>query len=671
MNKKKLIQLLALADSPQALFRAVPTDLQENLDFREELHGWLAIDQKAQDGFLRACRAYIPIAFNTTFMTLNPQKSPAERNQPFILRPIQVPAVETLCRCIDEGRDVGLNKSRKQGASELSCKVFAAKALLDELSHFILGSRKEDLVDKSGDLYTLFAKVDNVMTYLPSWWKKQCGYNAKDDRTHLLMRIPYNNSRISGEATNESFGAGSRSTAILLDEFGRVDHAVAKAIEGSVHDVSNCVMYSSTHWLGQNHEFNLRLKAPTTEVINLMWYDNPEENMGLYETPEPGKIRVLDAAYYQKRCPGIYDGIDSTVTIDYDRIKAQLPEGMKFVADGLKGIPSPYRAPWFDREEEKRRGNKRDFICNVCGTPLGASDTPFDHAVLKEVQRKHLRRPDLKGELLFELDDDRIVEDSMIFCPGRGTKRLRWWGELPFDRPDQRHNYIIAADPSYGLGSANSAAIIVDVNICEQVGAWADAYTQPAEFADQLVALAYWIGGIVPCYLIWESTGGCGSMLKDRVVWQRYAHVYTQRREDSKTRKKTNKYGFNMQSANIKDALLGELGIALSGGLSDVREYKALIIRDAALHEELCDYIFKEKGKGAVCSSKADLSTGALERHGDRVIAAALVVLAYKEQQPGDVEDAIDIPHGSFKWFEEQKRLQRARDKRELRRTLF
>jgi hypothetical protein len=253
------------------------------------------------------CRAYIPIAFNTSFFTLNPQKKPAERNQPFILRPVQVPAVETMCACIDEGRDVGLNKSRKQGASELSCKVFAAKALLDELSHFILGSRKEDLVDKSGDLYTLFAKVDNVMQYLPAWWRTQCGYNEKDDRTHLLMRIPYNNSRISGEATNESFGAGSRSTAILLDEFGRVDYAVAKAIEGSVHDVSNCVMYSSTHWLGQNHEFNLRLKSPTTEVIDLLWWANPEENQGLYGTSEPGVVELLDIEYYRKNYPEVFE----------------------------------------------------------------------------------------------------------------------------------------------------------------------------------------------------------------------------------------------------------------------------------------------------------------------------------------------------------------------------
>lgn len=663
---KKMVRLLALADSPKAFFAAIPTDLRENCKFRIKLHEYLSGDQKAQNFFLGMCKAYIPIAFNTSFFTFDPRppRKPAERNPPFNLRPNQISAVEDLVECIDSGRNVGINKNRGEGASEICVKTFMAKALLEELSHFILGSRVEKLVDKAGDLYSLYAKADSVMTYLPSWWKKQCGYNAKNDRVHLLIRIPYNNSRISGETTNESFSAGSRATAILLDEFGRVDLGTAKAIEGSVHDVSPCVIYSSTHWLGIEHAFNKALKRDSVKNIDLMWYENPTENMGLYNTSEQGQYEILDENYYTNK--------DLSTALVLGNIEEWSPTEtrVQFIADGLKGIPSPYRAPWFDRQEDERRGDKRDFMCNVCGTPLGASDSPFDQVVLADIKKKHIRRPDLKGELEFDLDNDRVVEDNMVFCPGRGAKRFQWWGELPFGRPDQRHNYIIAADPSYGLGSANSAAVIVDVNTCEQVGAWADSNTKPEEFADQLVALAYWIGGIAPCYLIWESTGGCGSMLRDRVTWQQYVNVYTQRREDSKIRKKTNKYGWNA-TGNTKDALLGELGIALSGGLSDVREYKALIVRDAALHEELCDYIFKDKGKGAVCSSKADLSTGALERHGDRVIAAGLCVLAYKEQLAGDVADAVERPFGSFAYYEEQKQLQKAKDKREFRRVLF
>lgn len=658
-------QQLALVDSPKAFFAAIPTDLRENIEFRIKLHGYLATDQKAQDFFLGLCRSYIPIAFNTSFFTYDPRKVPSERNQPFNLRPNQVIGAEDLIGCIDTGCNVGINKNRGEGASEICVKTFMAKCLLEELSHFIVGSRVEELVDKSGDLYTLFAKADSVLEYLPSWWKKQCGYTPKNDRTHRLIRIPYNNSRFTGVTTNESFNAGSRGTGILLDEFGRVDHGTAKAIEGSVHDVSPCVVYSSTHWLGKEHPFNKALLRPSVKNINLMWYENPTENMGLYDTSEPGQYRVLDEGYYKDK------DLSTALVLGHIDEWSPTEKRIQFVADGLKGIPSPHRSPWFDQQEDERKGDKRDFYCNVCGTALGASDTPFDHTVLADIKKKHIRRPDLKGELVFDLDNnDRVIEDSMTFCPGRGAKRLRWWGELSFDRPNQRHNYIIACDPSYGLGSANSAAVIVDVNTHEQVGAWTDANTKPEEFADQMVALAYWIGGVTDCYLIWESSAGCGSMLTNRIAFQGYTNVYTQRREDSKTRKKTQKWGWNA-TGKTKDFLLGELGVALSGGLSEVSEYKALVIRDAALHEELCDYIFKEKGSGAVCSSKADLSTGALERHGDRVIAAGLCVLAYKEQQPGDMVDAVNRPFGSFGYYEDQRAEKERKDKREMRRVLF
>ncbi|KKK76266.1 hypothetical protein LCGC14_2865390, partial [marine sediment metagenome] len=393
----------------------IPTDLRENIEFRVKLHGYLATDQKAQDAFLGMCRTYIPIAFNTSFFTYDPRRSPKERNQPFNLRPNQVRAIEDLVECIDTGCNVGINKNRGEGASEVCVKTFMGKCLLEELSHFIVGSRVEELVDKSGDLYTLFAKADSIMTYLPSWWKKQCGYDPKNDRTHRLIRIPYNNSRFTGVTTNESFNAGSRGTGILLDEFGRVDHAVAKAIEGSVHDVSPCVVYSSTHWLGQNHPFNLALQRDSVKNISLMWYDNPTENMGLYDTPEPGQYKIIDEDYYKDK--------DLSTALVLGNVNEWSPTEtrVQFIADGLKGIPSPHRAPWFDRQEDERKGDKRDFYCNVCGTTLKASESPFDHTVLANIKKKHIRCPDFKGELEFDLDNDRIVDDSMVFCPGRGA----------------------------------------------------------------------------------------------------------------------------------------------------------------------------------------------------------------------------------------------------------
>ena len=566
-------------DSPKGFYNAIPTGIKENIQFRIELHKLISTDKKLQKIFLELCRMYYPIVFSSTFWTLNPQKPPGKRNQPFILRPKQIPAVEELNWCIDNKKDAGLNKSRKQGASEICCKLFAAKGLLEPESHFIIGSRKKELVDNYGDPYTLFAKVDNVFDCLPTWWLELTGYDPKTCRKDMNLVIPSTNSSYAGETTNENFSAGSRGTAILLDEFGRVDLGLAESIEGSVHDVADCVIYSSTHFLGPNHTFNRCLQKETTELIELYWYDNPEERSGIYTTPEPGKIEIQDKDYYTDKM------LKNALYLNSIEQYNPKEERVQFIADGLKNVPSPCRAPWFDYQEYKRRGNKRDFICNVCATPLGAADTPFNHGVLEQIKRRDIREPDFAGDIEYtQYSNGRINDEEIYFVTKLGRDKLKWWGGLPFGRPNQRHNYIIAIDPSYGLGSANSAICIYDRNTCEQVGSWTGANTEPPELADITAALAYWCGGIQPAYLIWDSNGGCGSMFTNRVVFHNYPFVYTQRREDSKTRKITQKWGWASNSAKVKDALLGELGVALSNGIKQHNEdYKSLIINDKEL----------------------------------------------------------------------------------------
>jgi len=345
-----------------------------------------------------------------------------------------------------------------------------------------------------------------------------------------------------------------------------------------------------------------------------------------------------------------------------------LPDELKklFIADGCKSLPGKFRSPWHDYQELRRKGNKRDFISNVWANPMAASDAPFDHTILEEIKKQSIREPDYRGELYITQYSNGIMNTEGIqFIPGVMGK-FKWWGKLPFGRPEQRHNYIIAIDPSYGLGSANSAIMVYDRNTYEEVGAWADANTKPEDLADMSIAMAYWCGGIIPTYLIWDAGGGCGSMFTNRLVYHRYPYIYTQRREDSKTRKQVKKWGW-IGHLKAKDALLGELAIALSGGLTDnIGEYKSIIIHDKELLDELFDYVFRDSGTGAVVSKKADLSTGALERHGDRVITAGLAVLACREQMKGNWEEAENPPLDSF-----QRRFNTVNDKLEKEKSGF
>jgi len=295
-------------DTIEGFIKTVPRTLYENLQFRVDLHTLLAKDKKVQDIFWEMCKEKKQILFDTCFWTLDPRLPPGEANRPFILRPKQIEVVELLDWCITNGHDAGINKTRDEGASEIVCKLFSAWIILYDYVSFIVGSYTKDDVDKIGSDYTLFSKIDNVFKHLPSWmnlrYEKDGGVIYRKD---MLIRNTVRNSAIIGETTNENFSAGSRSTAMLLDEFGRIRKNITDSIEGTVHPITNCIIYNSTHWLGAGHTFNVCLNKETTKRIDLLWWENPVKAEGLYRSPEAGMVELIDTEYYRKHCPEIFE----------------------------------------------------------------------------------------------------------------------------------------------------------------------------------------------------------------------------------------------------------------------------------------------------------------------------------------------------------------------------
>jgi len=208
------------------------------------------------------------------------------------------------------------------------------------------------------------------------------------------------------------------------------------------------------------------------------------------------------------------------------------------------------------------------------------------------------------------------------------------------------------------------------VNTGELVGEWVCANTKPEDFADQVIAIAQWVSGVDDAFLIWENNGGHGVNFTDRVVWQGYWNCYTQTIEDSKTRKRQKKYGWH-STTERKAAVLGELGIALACGVDGDKNYKSCLIYSEELLSELFDYIFVEGTKEITTSSKADLSSGARERHGDRGIAAALCILGTRDQDAGDYSTTRKAPYGSFEFYRRQEEEKQTRDNRKAKKYLF
>ena len=302
-------EFATLASDSDKLFNAIPKDVTRNLKCRMDLHAYLAENKEAQQLFMLNCSLKPEIMFNACFFTYNPKQNVVSHNVPFILRPQQEIAIAALRDAIDTGHDIIIDKSRGEGATELLCKLFLCYWLMSSDTYMLVGSRKEELVDQSTDIkhgkvigphQTLFHKILYGLANLPLWWK------VEFSKRHRFLQNLDNGSMLEGEATNESFGAGNRAMAVLVDEVARIEPEPAQYIIDNIGDVTNCCIFNSTHFKwGAGHPYAKLLRSNRIEVITLGFEENPEKNCGAYYTPIQDEVELIDVEYYRKNFPEI------------------------------------------------------------------------------------------------------------------------------------------------------------------------------------------------------------------------------------------------------------------------------------------------------------------------------------------------------------------------------
>jgi len=595
---------------------------------------------------------------------MNPRAKAGYRNLPFITRPCQDKAIDAIKDAIEGGHDLLINKSRDEGATFLVLGMFLLYFVLVEESLFLCGSRIEDLVDKLGNQKALFYKLDYMFKKLPLCIRPPV------ERTHLHLANLMLNSAIDGESTNENFGAGDRRLAVMLDEFGRVQHKIAQGIRESLSDTTDCVIYNSTHWYGQGHPFNRLLRSGKIEVFTLPWEKNPIKNKGIYRSPEINIIEIKDIDYYRTKYPGCFEKIKAFQPFVLSELEKELlthpaAHDLTFVADGGESNNSRWRSVWYDAQCKRR--DKRDIAQNIDRDPVGAGDAFFDNSVLDRIRTDTIKPPKYKGEVQFKLDEYGKIKQT-DFVSDAGRRRLKWWGPLMLDaqkklRPNQAHNYIVACDVSLGVGQSNSTAGIYDVNTNDEVGMFACPNSPPESFADQTIAICKWVGGASrKAFLIWEANGPGGSFEK-RVRWHGYSFVYTQADERISYRPKSRRNGWYSNRETKYDALL-ELRIALNEGLKTKPQHKALKIYDLDGLKELQDYIFYENGDIGP-SEAIEENAGAKSAHGDRVVSKALYVVALSEQPKAAAREQAKMAVDSFAW-RRYRHLENKKKKRDL-----
>ena len=665
---------MKLSNSPQEFLDMIPRGIQENIDFRIKLHDVLAKDEGAQRVFLSMVLEMPQIAFDSCLWTLNPRNKPGFRNLPFILRPKQAEVVNELNNAILNGEDRVVDKSRDEGATELITKLFTLHWLLIPDTMLLVGSRKEEYVDKGvevangrviGDHKCLFHKILYAACNLPEWMKPK-----STRKTHMHFENLVNGSVIDGEATNEAFGAGDRRLAVMVDELVLIDGRVAETIRHTLSDVTDCIIYNSTHGPGAGHPYGKLITGNKVKVLTLAWEDNPVKNAGLYKSPDYDIVQIKDVEFYRKKYPGCFDHIMSmqeiTVSkLEVDLLSRGLQPDVTFVADGGEANNGGWRSQWYDKECLRR--DAQDVARNIDRNPIQSGDRVFDEKICKRIENTTIREPDVTGEVMWKTDDTGRITHAK-FRKNEGKCRFAWWGPIVRGRPSQMHNYIVACDISAGTGASNSIASVYDSNTREKVGLFACPNTPPESFADQTIAICIWVGGAtkVP-YLIWEANGPGGSFYR-RVKFHNYAMVYTERNERAKRKTRKNRVGWyntGGQNGTMYDLFM-ELRAAYANGLNKKPKNTYLIIHDIETLNEVRDYLFTSTNKieQSLCSDDA---TGARLAHGDRVIPDGLFVLALKHQPSAVKKEEDNFEYGSFGWRREQRRNYMKRDKDEWR----
>jgi len=652
---------LTKIETVEDFWKIIPRDIPNNLEFRKELHSKLCDDESAKKLYLELCYQYPQIAFDTAFWTYNPKNKPFCRNLPFILRPQQIKVISDIKNAVDNGVDLLIEKSRDEGATELICKFYALYFSIIPETSFLVGSRKEIFVDQGTNINSyntinaraigspkcLFHKILYTFATMPIWMRPRI------NKISMHIENQDNASVIDGEATNENFGAGDRRTAILLDEFGRVDHRLAQNIRDSVNDVADCIIYNSTHFYGKGHPFYKLRVSNKVKVILMPWYKNPTKITGLYKSPDLNIIKIHDKDYYKEKYPKAFCDKDVYRYSDLEKdLLIYYPESkINFIADG----EDKWRSIWYDYQEKRR--DSRDLAQNIDMNPAGSSDNFFDHQVCQRIRTERICKPKYTGEVEYKLNENGKVANVKFVDKG-GRNRLLLWCDLERGRPNQFHNYIVTCDISLGTGASNSVCGIYDVNTHEKIGMWVSPNTPPEEFADQVVAICKWVGGTtkVP-YLNWEANGPGGSFDK-RIRFQGYDFVYRNRKDRLISRKRTKKHGWYSTNESKYDMLL-DLRIALSEGLKDNPAYKSLIVYDESTVGEYESYMFYENGQLGL-SECVDETTGARSAHGDRVITDGLAIVAMSDVRPAILSKIVTPPSNSFEhryraWKQEQE----------------
>jgi len=300
--------------------------VQENLDYRRRLLDKSYDDINFQALLMNMSSEDCLFWINTFVYTFDPRLDIP--HVPFITFPFQDEFVLKAIDCIENGKDLFVDKSRDMGVSWMILAVFIWGWLFHgwELR---VGSRNRDYVDKGGDMNSLFEKMRYIMERVPAWMVPHKFENKRGTENNSAAKLinPVLKNTIVGEATSPNFARGGRSKAILYDEFA-VWLCADEAWKAGA-DTTNCRIVVSTP-AGMGNKFADLRFADDLEIEreSLHWRLHPHKTEEWYleecSRRSPEEIaQELDISYEASASNKVYEAfqkvpIASSPEYDYD-----------------------------------------------------------------------------------------------------------------------------------------------------------------------------------------------------------------------------------------------------------------------------------------------------------------------------------------------------------------
>lgn len=617
-------------------YATVPKDPVANRLWRREMLLEGAGSSRARQYLWDACTDDTLFYFNSFVWTFNPRLRDGMKVLPFITFPMQDHAIREIEAAIDAPRDLVIYKSRDTGASWMCLGVFEKRWHFFDDNTFLCLSRNEAAVNQYDNEDSLFPKIDRMHARMPAWMMPR-GWNPRKHRNELSFFNPQTGSTINGCATAGDAAVGGRRTAILLDEFSRVEEGYE--IDLGTADVSDCRIFNFTAY-GKNNAAYAMLQNEYKKKICLHWSGDPRKNAKLYRWDgDSQRFRYYvwnDEKNEIEECGPHEYGPEDADTRNFD------PPGRPFepVRDGV------LRSPIYDMEDT-RRNSRKYMAINWDIDFTGSDDRVYDIKMVHDYAR------DLAVPVVWEGDVlvDQAAGDLIDIVEKEGGPLRLWFNPLD-GWPKSEKGFACGADVAKGVKASNSCASFADIDTCRKVAELVTPYDVPETFAAKVLALCKLLlsyGGS-PAFLAFERIGPGEDFMKT-VLDLGYSHLYYDGVAPGEEVPKGRKPGW-MPTRTSKRNLHGEYEMAL-------RQRRFLNPSKLAL-QELENFVetsegiqYQSGGAGRWVGSDDEDASGANENHGDRGTADAICNRAVKVCGGGSVSelakeskgvDPLDMP---------------------------